>query len=102
MTLYSRLYPTTAAPNLATYCGARCARVHVGRIDRLGYLYCEPCADRLSIAGDPVHLDAAPHNTEDCDACGRSIAGSDLAPILSPFTRRALAGTLPTKDLTRG
>ena len=104
MSLYSRLHPTTAAPTAseATYCGAQCARVHVGRIDRLGYLYCLPCADRLSIAGDPVHLDAAPHNTEDCDSCGRGIARSDLAaPTLSPFTRRALARELPTKDLTR-
>lgn len=101
MSLYSRLHPT-AAP----YCGAdpdRCVRVHVGRIDRLGYLYCIPCADRLDIAGDPVHMDAPPHNAEDCESCGRGITRSDIAaPTLSPFTRRALARELPSKDLTRG
>lgn len=39
----------------------------------LGYLYCEPCAVRLDVTGEPVYDDQSAHIGEPCDGCGRHV-----------------------------
>lgn len=41
----------------------------VAYITDRGLLYCSSCAALLDVAGSPVYLDSAPHNTEPCDRC---------------------------------
>ena len=75
MSLYSRLHPTAAPLTSDGYCGAHGARMPHYSADGT------PCA---------------------ADSPEAQRAYREAAPTLSPFTRRALARELPTKDLTRG
>lgn len=46
----------------------------VGFVDRLGYLRCRPCTERLDTGRDhPVYADVGPHNEQPCDTCGRRL-----------------------------
>jgi hypothetical protein len=41
----------------------------VAVVDRMGYLYCSPCARRLEKTGLPVYAGAT-HSDEPCDSAG--------------------------------
>jgi hypothetical protein len=46
----------------------------VAVVDLVGYLWCSECARRLDKVGQPVYHDAAPHNAESCESCGKVVA----------------------------
>lgn len=63
-------------------CEVRIGRVPIGWVDRLGYVWCVPCADALDILlpnalgfvhPDPAYANNSALNNEPCERCGRRL-----------------------------
>ena len=83
-----RATPHGPGPAIVTRGKERCrpirfdADADVAVIDRLGRVYCMPCARRLRVTSDvAVRFGSLPHGDDPCEACGRS--GSDIARVVA-------------------